>query len=296
MGIADQFISTIRDLIAHASASTVIVGSVSFLFWKADGLLSDSGRKLIYSHITKIANEPTDPNLLETIKIFLGRYYARDIRPGTFFLYLFGFSSVSLIILLSIYIAQTDGLFVQLISDKFARATFFQYVFVNGFFVVLIVNFVGYFYDQYRFGSSTTLALRNVSKIFLAEIALKIILFVVVTAAVYVVLALLTDSFLSSPILALEAVPATILSAITFKGLTGVYLYSVAISSFPMFVIALIDFMGSHPRAAAAICGGLYFLDFENKPIRALSALLGTFLALFGFLSFAVVASINSIV
>jgi hypothetical protein len=279
-------LSIIRNLIAQVSSSAVIVTIASFLFWKADNVLSDAGRKYLYEGILNIAKEPNNPRLQESIQHFLARYYSRNLSPLAFAGFLLAFSMASLLILLCIYIAVSPGLFEQLLIDSAARARFFGYLTGNGLIVVLAVNFFGYFHDQYRLGKSDDPSLLDISHVFLTGMLLKVSLFVVVTAAVYVAFATYGDSFLGSPMLALQSVPATILYGIAFQNLTGVFLYSTAISSFPIFIVALIRVLSSHPHIAAIAHATLFFLNFENRPIRALSVLLGIFLAFFAFLVF----------
>jgi hypothetical protein len=65
--------------------------------------------------------------------------------------------------------------------------------------------------------------------------------------------------------------------AMRWKDLTAVYLYSVWMSSFPFFMIALIRLMGRDARFSRIVRGIFFFLPFKDRPVRAVVALLAVF-------------------
>ena len=273
-------------VIRYIPVSLLMTSVFGFLFWKADNILSDAGRKVIYEKISQTVADPTDSKLIEQISIFLHHYFSRNVPAIRFIFYVLSFSVASIIVMLGVYIAYTIRLASQLIYGGFARALFFRQLVGNGFVVVLLVNFSSFFFWQLFLGSGKGgLETSRLYVLFVLEIFLKVVLFIALTAATYVAFALYSGSFSGKPKIALASTIPTIYFALQFKNLTSVYLYSVAISSFPIFIVVFLLLMGRYPKIASVARGVLFWLPFENKPIRAFALLLGAFFVIFWFLA-----------
>jgi hypothetical protein len=271
------------NLITQASSSAIIGCIISFLFWKADDFLSDTARKLIYRQILDIASTPNDPSIATALHEFIDRYYSRTLPAGRALSNLVLFSVGSIIIILSVYISHTENLYEPLIHNDDVRAEYIKEVIGYGLVVVLLVNYAGFFFDQIVWNIQPQIPLRHAYLIMLAEMLLKIVLFIVFMAIMSTLFVTLRELYPGSPLAALKSLPQTLIGALTFQDDTGVFLYSTAISSFPTFIVALIGLMGSHPILARVIQSILFWLNFENRPIRALSVVLSIMLATFSF-------------
>jgi hypothetical protein len=119
------------------------------------------------------------------------------------------------------------------------------------------------------------------AKSLFVDVVIKVVVFIVLTAPIYVAYANTKGAFTGSTRIALAKVGPTILLAAKFQNLTAVYLYSLAISSLPLYLAALLRAMADHARFSAAVRSVFFWLPFNDKPVRALATVLGCFFALF---------------
>lgn len=290
------FLSSACEWSSHLTAGISASAILGLLFWKADDLFSDSGRKLVYARIMATASRPDDPALAAELSDFLGGFYSRKVPAGRFFGFLLGFSVGTMLMVLAFYIAQTPGLFCQLLSDPMASRLFFGQVIGNGMVVLLLSNYFGLLLNQLAFGVAPRFRSSTIYVVLLVEMLVKIVIFIVVTAVVYVAYAIYADAFTGSPVRALKAVAPTIRDAIAFGNLTSVYLYATIIFSLPLFIVALIRFMSTHPSVSHVMERSLFFLNFENKPVRTLAVALGILFALFSIVAYVVVGLLATMV
>ena len=122
------------------------------------------------------------------------------------------------------------------------------------------------------------------------DILLKATIFIVLTIFTYLVFAVTSDAFSANTRLVPGVAARTILHAIRFQNLTSVYLYSLVLSSFPVFVVVLAKLMLLSPGFARAIQAIFFWLPFEGKPLRAIAVVFSVFAALFA-LTFALLLS-----
>ena len=130
--------------------------------------------------------------------------------------------------------------------------------------------------------------------IVLADLTLKVLLFVTWTALTYVWFATIGNSFSGDPVTALKAVPITISEAMRFRNLTSVYMYSLVVSSFPIFVVVLIKILVVDHRAAKAVRSLLFWLPFKFKPLRTISTIFAIFCGVLALLTSVLVTSLQS--
>jgi hypothetical protein len=287
------FFSSACEWSSHLTAGITSGAILGLLFWKADDLFSDSGRKLVYARIMATASHPDDPALAAELSTFLGGFYSRKVPAKRFFGFLVGFSVGPMVMVLAFYIAQTPGLLCQLVSDPMASRLFFGQVIGDGLIVLLLSNFFGLLLDQIVFGAAPQFRSSAIYAVLLAEIFVKVIIFILVTAVVYVAYAVYADDFTGSPMRALKAVVPTIRYAIAFGNLTSVYLYATVIFSLPLFIVALIRFMSAHPSFSYFAERSLFFLNFENRPVRTLAVALGVLFALFSIIAYVIIGILS---
>lgn len=266
--------NTLMQLFESGITPAVLVGA---LFWNADKIfLSSSGAKVIYRAIESTAKSPERSEVSNYIKTFLDAYFSLENGFGIFLKNVLLLTLVSLSLMLSIYTVKTDGLYEQLLDKGFLT----QFL-GNGLVVTFLVNFFIFSYYPVQLRKTEICSISKSILFLISDIMAKIILFTLLTILTYVFLASFYGSFSGDQFAAIRAVPPTLLQAIKFGNLTSVYLYSVVISSFPIFVVILINMMSSHPGFSKFIRGVLFFLPFESKPIRAVSSIFAIFSGLF---------------
>jgi hypothetical protein len=108
------------------------------------------------------------------------------------------------------------------------------------------------------------------------------------TVLVCVAFALTTSAFRGDVGSALRAFPMTIREALFLRNQTGVYIYSMALSSFPIYLASIVQRFVLRPQFASLVQKVIFFLPIAEKPVRAaalvfflFSSLLITALAVF---------------
>ncbi len=256
-----------------------IVTSSLFLvlaLWKADVWISDAGAKRLYGAISRAVSTPQDSEIRNTLESLLDHYFSPDNGWLKFLKNVFILTLTSLIFLLGIYVTKTPSLVEQIFSTGFLSQFF-----GNGFVVTFFVNC--FIFSQYKrliksFVSGSVI--HNIALIGL-DIVLKSIIFIILTLFTYYVFVLAFDSF-GGDIRSVPKVAATtILHAVRFQSLTSVYLYSLVLSSFPIFVIVLIKLMLFSTTFAKLVQAFFFWLPFEGKPLRAISVVFSVLAAIF---------------
>lgn len=253
-------------------APALIVG----LFYGSDKLLSTAASKSIAEAIMDVAAQPKDSKWSAALQEFLAEHFPPRGNPGKFWFSVLLSTLVSLLIVLAIYSAQVSGLVGQLLTPGFLR----QFI-GNGLLITLLVNAFAYW--QYRnllqsFVSNSIA--RNLLWI-LADLCAKAILFIFLTAIIYCAFALTSRAFNGSVESALRAVPITVHDALFFRNLTSVYIYSLTLSSFPIFLAVIVKLFVLHPAFARASQRILFFLPLAEKPVRAAAIIFAFFSSLF---------------
>lgn len=268
----------IEELTGLVSRGTVAAGLYLGALWKGDDFLSEAGRKQLYASLVEGTRMPG---------IALGlmnRWFGDGVSGGRFVRHVAVFSVASLGLLLAIYLARVPGLWAALAESGAARGPFLRQVLTGGLPVVLVVNFFGFMAFAIAArgaavdgrGTDDRGALRLLAR----DVGLRVLLFAGLTAAYFVASAALWGSFGGDVGAALRALGPTLLLAATFGDLTGVYLYAAALASFPLFVAGAIEAMQRSPALSRLVRGAFFFLPFQDRPVRAVAAVLGVFLAL----------------
>jgi hypothetical protein len=248
------------------------------MFYKADAILSSEASKAISQAIQDVAARPEESKWSQALEDFLSEYFPPQGNPGKFWLSVFVLTSVSLIFFLAIYTARSTGLVDQLLNKGFLL----QFI-GNGLLITLLINSLAY--SQYRhllksFASSSLS--RNILWI-LADFCMKAILFIAITAVIYAVFTITRHAFSGDLKSAMRAVPITIREALFFRNLTAVYIYSLLLSSFPIFVAVIVKLLILSPSFAKIVQRMLFFFPIAEKPLRAAAIVFAVFAGGFCF-------------
>lgn len=264
-------------------------GLVVMLFFGADSFIGSEASKALSEAIRDVAARPRDSRWQAALNDFLAEYFPPKGNPKSFFLSVFVLTSVSLLFFLAIYTARTTGLLGQLASKGFVL----QFI-GNGLLVTFAVNCIAYMtYRQLLSAFAANSLAKNIMWI-AADFCAKAILFIALTAIVYVCFAVTTNAFGGHVGAALAAVPITIQEALYFRNLTSVYIYSLLLSSFPIHVMLIVKLLVLSPAFARVAQRALFFLPIAEKPIRAAALIFAFFAALFCVILSALVSPLTA--
>jgi hypothetical protein len=165
------------------------------------------------------------------------QYFTLDMPAARFARNTLVASLLGLLPLLSLYIALTPGFAAQLMNGGTALGRFLRQVLTNGLPVVFIVNYVGFFMfawavDRHPGGRGRALVL-------LVDLPVRVVLFIILHAAIYTVSADWFGSFGGSRLTALQVVAPTLAQSALFQNISGVYLYATLVSALPLYVAAI---------------------------------------------------------
>lgn len=191
------------------------------------------------------------------------RYFALEMPVVLFARNTLIVSVLGLVPLLFLYIVLTPGFASHLMSSGPALGRFMRQVLTNGLPVVFIVNYVGFFLFAWMNTQRPDGQVRAL--ILLIDLPLRVILFIVLHAVIYMISADWFESFGGSRLTALRVVGPTLARSALFENLSGVYLYATLVSALPLYVHAF-----SGTNRARALPGRL-------GPILAAGALFGVF-------------------
>jgi len=306
--MGQSFLTLVSDLLARVVGSVTIVSIIGFFFWNADNLISKSGKELLEKLLTQSINDPERSDLRRALLNFLNKYFSPNLGEYKFITNVALLTITSMIIMLVFYIGSMGGFFMdfyknnailyknnsmQLFIEYFNGAIppFLRQFLLDGFIVTFIVNYIYFSLYSIFIERADLHAFKwNVATIFL-DVTLKIVLFIFLTTIVYIGFAYYFGSFQGNVLTAAKAAIPTIANALRFENLTAVYLYSVAISSLPVFLILLINLLMENSFLRGFV-SKLFFWSsfFEGHPMRSIASVLGIFLVVFFQVSNAVVA------
>ncbi len=280
----------LADALSFLTGSTAVILAVVTALFNADTLISKRGRELIQKLIDQSIQSPERSEIRSALAELLRSYFGKDTPAWHFFATVAGFTLASLAVVLVAYLFKTPGFYTQLTSNWTALLEFAKQFLLNGFIVTFVVNYVAF--------SAYALVLRRFAELSLAtglltlvgDVVVKILLFILVTGLTYLAFATAFGSFGGDVRGALDAVIPTIEPALRFENLTGVYLYSVTMSSLPIFLVVVIGLLAASPRLKKLVVRLIFWLPFEDKPVRFMAVVLGIFIVVFYQLARAVIA------
>lgn len=276
--------NALPDFVQALTAPTLLL----MMFFGADSLVGKDASKALSEAIDATASNAKESKPARALEEFLEDNFSLTKGFANFFQSVFLLTVFSLLFFLTIYTARMSGLYGQLLTKGFL-AQFLG----NGLLITLAINC--FLFTQYKnllavfVGNSI---LSNFLWIF-ADICVKAILFIGLTTIIYIGFALTTHAFGGHVADAIRAVPITIWNALYFENLTSVYLYSLLLSSVPVYLVVIIKLMTLNPGFTKAVQRMVFFLPVKEKPIRAAAVLFSAILASFGLVMTALLAPLK---
>jgi hypothetical protein len=201
------------------------------------------------------------------------RYFALDMPALQFLRNTLVASVLGLVPVLALYVALTPGFGAMLLAGGPALSLFLRQVLTNGLPVVFVVNYFGFF--LFAWITATRPPGRGAAAVLLLDLPVRLAVFVLLHAVIYLLSADWFGSFGGSRATALRVVPPTLARSAMFENLSGVYLYATMISALPLYAAAF-ERMGRLRGALARFPG-------RSGPVLLAVALFGLFaLALTG--------------
>ncbi len=268
-------------IIEYFTRATGAVAVLAATFWKGDDVISSEASKWLAARIGERIKTPSHEDA-RNLSDIVSAYFSGRLPAWRFIRNVFLFTIVSMLVLMLVYVPLTPGFFSSLSTEQLQRSIVFSQFLFEGLLATFVANYVGFSIFAARSSRDDF----DPFKSLFVDVVAKILVYIMVTALIYVAYARIKGSFTGSDRAALEAVGPTIVGAAKFQNLSAVYLYSVCISSLPLYLVALARAMADYPRFSAAIRSVFFWLPFGDKPIRAIAVVLGVF-----FAAFAVIAS-----
>jgi len=266
-------------LVAHITRGLGAVTILLATFWKGDDLMSAEGRKLLTAKLDSAIAAPRDE--AKNVADIMRMYFSGRLPPWRFALNVLWFTIASMLLLMLVYIPLAPKFLTSLATDPLQRWEVGTEFLFDGLTKTFLANYVGFSIFAMRSERDDFDPVRSL----FVDVVAKVLVFIVATAVIYVAYARIRGTFGGSDWKALYAITPTLLYAAKFQDLTAVYLYSLAISSLPLYIAALAQAMADHPRFSAAIRLAFFWLPFHDKPVRALAVVLGCFFGLFAMLA-----------
>lgn len=246
---------------------------------KLDGVIGASGAKILYSAIDKTNASPEKSKINKVIGDCFDACFASNKGAFGFILYVFFITFVCLFTSLSIYTFNNKGLLDQFASVGFLRQLLFQ-----GFLVVYIIHFLMYSYYPRLKNNFELTNEKSISYLLCRLLLLNVALFVLLIVFIHVAFYSLGWSGHTSLFSIITSVRDVLLPAVSFKSLTGVYLYAVMVGMFPVFLITFIRLLVVSESFSGKLIRYLHWLDFKANPLRAIIKLFTVFVGVFSLL------------
>lgn len=162
------------------------------------------------------------------------RYFALEMPAVQFVRNTLIISVVGLLLSLLLYIVLIPGFAAHLTGGGPTLTRFMRQVLTNGVPVVFAVNYTSFF--LYAWINARRLGGQSRVLFLLIDLPLRVALFIVLHAIIYVFSADWFGSFGGSRLTALRVVAPTLARSALFENLSGVYLYATLVSALPLYV------------------------------------------------------------
>lgn len=192
----------------------------------------------------------------------MNRYFSLTLPIAIFARNVALVSLAALLPLLVLYVALQPGFAAMLSGGGPALSRFLRQVATNGFPVVFIVNYFGFFlYARFETQSPER---RSGFALIGTDMAMRVSVFILLHAVIYVASADWFGSFGGSKATALRVVAPTLARSALFDNISGVYLYAALLGALPIYAAAFGRTQAQGARArpwfAALLCCGLLAL------------------------------------
>jgi hypothetical protein len=281
-----KFVRTIMQeyidfFLSMLSGSGIVAGLIILFFWKADDLISKSGKEILEKYIGPTIFDLDRSEVRAILGGVLKNYFSGRLPFRRFVINVATLTLVSMIVVFAMYASSVQGFMSQLYTDPYALSVFAKQFVLDGFVVAFVVNYICFSVHGVVADKAQKLASDHGILLVAADVIAKISLFMLMTVISYAAFAYVSGSFGGNVGSAVDAAIPTIQMGLRFENLTSVYIYSVAISSMPIFLVALINILASHPTFARIVANAFFWLPFEGRPMRSVAVLLGIFVVVF---------------
>ena len=206
------------------------------------------------------------------------RYFSIDMPAWLFARNTLVFSVLTLVPVLTIFVAMTPGFGGLLIAGGPPLSRFLRQVVTNGLPVVFAVNYVSFFlYAWITVKPSPGYGIRLV---LMVDLPVRIVGFIALHAVIYVLSADMFGSFGGSRVTALRVVGPTLVRSILFENISGAYLYATLASALPLYVAAIENsaklggFASRLPGRSGFVLFAVALFAFSVLALTAFAALL----------------------
>jgi len=165
------------------------------------------------------------------------KYFALDMPAARFAWNTLVVSLLGLVPLLIVYVALTPGFGGMLLGGGPALGRFLRQVLTNGLPVVFAANYLGFF--LFALLAARKGPDRGLRLVLLIDLPVRVALFALLHAVIYVLSADWFGSFGGSRLTALRVVAPTLARSALFENLSGVYLYATLFGALPLYLRAL---------------------------------------------------------
>ncbi|WP_300038975.1 hypothetical protein [uncultured Roseobacter sp.] len=185
------------------------------------------------------------------------RFFSAKMPGVKFVMNVLVFSLIGLLPVLLVYVMRAPGFASALMDGGPALSRFLRQVLTNGLPVIFIVNYVGFF--LFAVLNTKDANGRDPASFILLDLVIRVALFLVLHAFIYVLSASWFGSFGGSRATALSVVAPTLARSALFENISGVYLYATLVSALPLYVTAagksaiLRPFVDLFPRNMGAV-------------------------------------------
>jgi hypothetical protein len=164
------------------------------------------------------------------------RFFSTKMPDVKFVMNVLVFSLIGLLPVLIVYVMRAPGFASALMDGGPALSRFLRQVLTNGLPVIFIVNYVGFF--LFAVLNTKDANGRDPVSFILLDLVIRVALFLVLHAFIYVLSASWFGSFGGSRATALSVVAPTLARSALFENISGVYLYATLVSALPLYVKA----------------------------------------------------------
>ncbi|WP_159874171.1 hypothetical protein [Novosphingobium sp. 9U] len=285
----DELFRQIPSLLAQGFTFIVIA---PLFWWKADDLVSKDAREELVKAVSGGATADTR-QALDGLRDMLDAYLPWRKAISTYLIRVLLISFLSTLSVGIIYFSKTGGFWIQFTSGEQARNNFLSQLLLDGFLKIFLVNAIGLLPHSYYVGRLTSSGAIACLGYLAFDIVTREILFIALSAVIWVGFAFAFGSFAGSAQMAFEALLPTFVNAGYFRNLTSVYVYAVAASSLPLLIGVLARVLGITPTSRRIVKVLLFVLPWKEKPVRSLALLAAVLMTLFAMLGSALLSPLS---
>lgn len=283
-----ELLDRVPSLLASGLA---VFGLVLALLWKGDDLISKQGQETLKKAVAG-ALDAGPASVSADVRMFVERFLPPAPHTVIYMRNVALLSLAALVAVAAVYFSRVGGFWDQFNVGRATALNFGSQLFVDGFLKVFLVNYIGLLPHRYYVARLSEARLLTCTGLLVLDVALRLLIFLVVSAIIYVCFARWFGSFGGDAMAALRSLPETYTYAARFANLTGVYLYAVAFSSLPLFFAVFLRLMVAHPKLFRVVRTLLFWMPLADKPVRLAAIFVAILLGAFGLTTSAILTPI----